>query len=266
MICPTLAHENEAVHATLRHLAQGLAERGFCALRLDYDGTGDSAGRQQGPGRVAAWLSSVTEAIALLRNGGVRSVMVVGVRFGALMAALAAEQDGDIEGLVLWDPVVSGRAYLAEQRMLSARSFNTPSSRKNGSVEVPGMLLEATMVADMRALNLSLGKGGLARRVLVLTRPERGPEALASRLDAPHVEWAETPGQADLIERGSVAGIVAYDTSKAVVDWVSRVSASEASPVNLPSATSGATVGWTPAGAPIIETPTFLAQQACSGS
>ena len=98
VICPTLAHENEAVHATLRHLAQGLAERGFCALRLDYDGTGDSAGRQQGPGRVAAWLSSVTEAIALLRNGGVRSVMVVGVRFGALMAALAAEQDGHIEG------------------------------------------------------------------------------------------------------------------------------------------------------------------------
>src|ERR1700689_2827975 len=84
LICPPLADEPQQTYATLRLLAGDLADREFCVLRMDYDGTGDSAGGERDPHRLAAWLSSVEEGIAYLRGIGLTSVTLVGIRVGAL--------------------------------------------------------------------------------------------------------------------------------------------------------------------------------------
>ncbi len=258
VICPPLAHEHQATYATLRFLAEELAARDLCVLRLDYDGTGDSAGSEEDPERVASWLGFVKEAIARLRASGISSIMVVGVRFGALLAALATDQGPGIDGLVLWDPVTSGRMYLAEQRMLGARSFNTPSSRQDGSVEVPGTTFEPQTVSAIRALDLTRGDGRLADRVLVVSRPEQGLAALRSRLASTDVEWVEAPRQADLMEKGWSAGIVANEINKTVGDWLCRVAPSERAPLSAAATVTSAAVGWASDGTAIVETPMRL--------
>ena len=256
-MCPPLAHEHQETYATLRLLAESLAACGFCVLRFDYDGTGDSAGSEQDPNRVASWLGSVNESLALLRRGGVASVMVVGVRFGALLAALAARQDGDIDSLVLWDPVVSGRSYMAEQRLLGQHCFRTACSVEDGSVEAPGMVFDASTVSEIRALELRT-RGSLARRLLVLRRPDRAVGPLQSRFADQPTEWGEAIDQADLLERGVAAGAIAFRTNETVLKWLSRVAPAQALPVNFAPTTCAAEVGLTAKGVPIVETPTFL--------
>ena len=91
---------------------------GLAVLRFDYDGTGDSAGEETDPGRVDAWLSSVTAAVDELAATGVPRIGLVGIRMGGLFAAHAAAQRGGVDALVLWDPCTSGKAFLREQRML----------------------------------------------------------------------------------------------------------------------------------------------------
>ena len=50
VIVPPVGYEYWSSHRTLRTLAERLAGQGCCALRFDFDGTGDSAGDQWDPG------------------------------------------------------------------------------------------------------------------------------------------------------------------------------------------------------------------------
>src|SRR5882757_5126910 len=44
VLCPPLGYEYMSAYPTMRILAERLAALGFDALRVDYDGTGNSAG------------------------------------------------------------------------------------------------------------------------------------------------------------------------------------------------------------------------------
>ena len=63
VLSPPLGFEAVNARHAYRYLAEALSEAGFAALRFDYDGTGDSAGRQDDPGRVNAWSRSLHMAI-----------------------------------------------------------------------------------------------------------------------------------------------------------------------------------------------------------
>ena len=63
LILPPLGYEYMTTHRTLRTIAERVAAAGCCALRIDYDGTGDSAGDQWDAGRVAAWRQSVGHGV-----------------------------------------------------------------------------------------------------------------------------------------------------------------------------------------------------------
>ncbi|WP_395753060.1 alpha/beta fold hydrolase [Prosthecobacter sp.] len=119
LICPPLGHEQVHSHRTLRHLADRLAVQGFAVLRLDYHGTGDSDGTEHDPQRLATWQTNVSDAVAWLRNmAGCPKISLVGLRMGAALAALYAEQH-EVENLVLWAPIVKGRRYVRELAALS---------------------------------------------------------------------------------------------------------------------------------------------------
>src|SRR3984957_6689181 len=55
VLCPPLFLEQDIAYYSFRRLAEELAARGVLAVRFDYDGTGDSAGGAEDPGRVRAW-------------------------------------------------------------------------------------------------------------------------------------------------------------------------------------------------------------------
>lgn len=150
LVCPPLGHEYVNSHRSIRHLTDRIAEAGVPAMRFDYDGTGDSAGGDEDPGRVAAWLQSIRAAMETLRDlSGCTRLVLAGARFGATLAALTA---GELEvaGLVLWTPVVRGRAYMRELKALQL----TGATRDSEELEPGGFLYTDETQRDIGAVNL----------------------------------------------------------------------------------------------------------------
>ncbi len=87
VICPPLGFEYIHAHRTLLHLADELAKAGFVALRLDYPGTGDSAGDESTLALVSHWAASISAGVEALAEITSKSPNLVGVRAGASLAS-----------------------------------------------------------------------------------------------------------------------------------------------------------------------------------
>jgi len=238
VLCPPLGLEGVCSRRAFRHLAERLADAGMAVVRFDYDGTGDSAGGQNDPGRVDAWMGSVNRAVRLVRQAGAARVVVVGMRVGATIAACELARAGGADGLVLWDPCASGRSYLREQQALGLFSLGG-AARDDGSVEVPGIVYQAETVAELSALSIAATEGPLAARVLVLVRPDRpANKAMRQRLETDHVEWGEAVGQSDFVDVEPFEVREPVATLDAVISWVSDVTGFDASPFSPPVGTA----------------------------
>ena len=113
------------------YLADRLAGAGLACFRFDYDGTGDSAGQQNDPDRVEAWLDSIRRAMELVRGLGTNRISVVGLRMGAtLLAETFGSGPAAIDDLVLWDSCASGRSFLREQSALWAFALGAERCRR----------------------------------------------------------------------------------------------------------------------------------------
>jgi alpha-beta hydrolase superfamily lysophospholipase len=235
VLCPPLGLEGVCTDRAFRRLAERFAGAGMAALRFDYDGTGDSAGKQDDPGRVAAWMASVRSAVDLVKAAGAGPVVVVGMRVGATLAACEIAGGGGVDGIVLWDPCASGRSYLREQQALGLFSVGGGAS-EDGSVEVPGIVFEAETVEQLGSLAIAGTEGPIAPRVLVLVRPERAAnKAMRTRLEMDHVEWGEAEGQADFVDVEPFEVRQPVATMDDVVSWVSGVIGTGTSPFSVPA-------------------------------
>jgi alpha/beta superfamily hydrolase len=238
-VCPPVALEYSSAHYTMRAVAERLEAAGLCALRFDYDGTGDSAGRSDDPERVAAWIRSIGSAVAALEDTGVESVSLVGLRLGALLAARAAAELGNIDQLVLWDPCPSGRSFLHEQRVLSAVSLGiTPI---DGSVVGPGVVYAADTAGDLRSIELVALEGPVARRALVLTRADEAPAALSPAF-AGSLDRGTATGLSDLLDDGHGPRLVPAAAIETIAAWLSEGAARDSRALTLPEPRPAATV------------------------
>jgi exosortase A-associated hydrolase 2 len=94
--------------------ADALAALGFDILLLDLFGTGDSAG-DFADARIARWLDDIGAAAAWLESEAKASVSLWGLRFGALLASLAAGREPRrFERLLFWQPVIDGKQMLTQ--------------------------------------------------------------------------------------------------------------------------------------------------------
>jgi uncharacterized protein len=188
VLCAPLWREAVRAHRVLRQLAVRLAKEGFSVLRFDYTGAGDSAGDSEA-GDVETWLGDVAAAVdEVRRTKGVARVTLLGVRFGATLAALSASTRDDVEGLVLWEPVADGSSYLetgfADQRAW-ADLYSTWRRLPRALVSDPGDEILGFRVTE--AMRTSIGAVDLSRlprtapRVLVI---ERRPPGAAGGLPA----------------------------------------------------------------------------------
>lgn len=145
LLCYPAGSEYLRAHRAFRQLNLMLNRHGMSVLRFDYSCTGDSAG-DGAEATLAGWLDDVDWAIdELMDTADVDEIDVVGLRWGATMAALAARQRDEIRRLVLWDPVVSGRAYLD--------SILTGGSSE-GTVGIEGFPFSAPLRAEIAAVDL----------------------------------------------------------------------------------------------------------------
>jgi pimeloyl-ACP methyl ester carboxylesterase len=115
LLCNPFGEEASRAHRIYRVLATQLERAGYATLRFDFSGTGDSSGEAD-DATIEQWLRDLATAAAELRGvSGSPRVALVGLRLGATLAALATSR-GELRPrhLILWDPVVSGAAYLGE--------------------------------------------------------------------------------------------------------------------------------------------------------
>jgi alpha-beta hydrolase superfamily lysophospholipase len=231
LLCPPVGHEQIHAHRSLRHLADAAARAGFPVLRLDYHGTGDSAGTEDEPDRYATWLANLRDAQIWLREQlGCRRITLIGLRLGATLAAQAAAAQ-DVDGLVLWAPVVKGRAYVRELRALSsmAGGGDRPAPGTPGDLEVAGFVLTEQTARDLSGLDL-LKSEPRCRRALIVARDDMPADAaLQEHLRARGIEVEQTlpPGYADMMAEPHFTK-VPHEAIAQVVAWLRAASAGAA--------------------------------------
>ena len=180
VVCNPIGDDDIRAHRTLRHLAIALAAAGFPTLRFDFRGTGDSSGSERDPGCAASWPGDVRAAAReLRRRSGAEKVVVVGLRLGATLAAIAASrglEDADVDGLVLWHPFIGGAAFVDEStkrhrmhELLEPHSFAAvPAGWSGGGREALGFLLTPDTVAMLEGVDLLKLTRPPAPRILVI--------------------------------------------------------------------------------------------------
>lgn len=196
VVCHPWGQEYLKAHQAVRHLARLLARKGVHALRFDYYGCGDSAGDDT-DGSVSQWRQDVGTALDELKDmANLRSVGLVGLRFGAVLAVACAAGRRDVERLVLWDPIFDGSAYVNEltgssagqdaREAMQVRGFPFTESVRRAMSRVsledfrhalPPTLIVSTVEADSCA-------------PLERTLREAGVEAATAHCPAPRV-WEQ---------------------------------------------------------------------------
>ncbi len=257
VICPPLAFGLFHTHYALRLLAERLAASGFCALRFDYDGTGDSAGRNEGPARTEAWAATVRSALRLVRRTGVDNLGLVGIRFGATLAAQAVTVDECVDQVVLWDPSASGRSFLREQRAISTITLGSPAESPDGSVEIPGTLYDASTAAAIEAVSIAKCALPLARRVLVLTRADRPVHRSLSNPGLASEEFSneEAAGQAEFMDRYPPVQELPHEAIIRIVGWLGAGAGDDKVAVQIPEEAGTCPVEQSRGGSQTVEEP-----------
>lgn len=226
VLCKPVGYEGNCAYETFTELAERLSMAGFPVIRLDYHGTGDSAGTDADPDRVRAWKDSISAAVDEVQSlGGVTRVSLTGVRIGATLAAAVAAERGGVESLVLWAPCISGRHFARELKMSSqvgvaAREDAVPS---NGDIEALGYLYTGATLRDLSSLDLQKLSPWPSKSVLFVARddlPGEGPLPPALRQAGIAVTYRELPGYAKMMVEPH-EGDVAHETLDEIVTWLS---------------------------------------------
>ena len=190
VLCAPLGTDQTRSDRAYRHLAERLAAAGFACLRFDPFGTGDSGGDEAAPGLVRAWLEDIAVAAGELRaRSGASADVLVGLRLGATLAAVAAAERGDVDAVVLWSPCVSGAGFVREVTKL--HKLYTRIEPQLAGVAAPsgdgeealGTFLPRAVIDDLSAIDLLQLPRRPAPRTLVIDGGNvQGRDALVAKL------------------------------------------------------------------------------------
>ena len=175
VICNPFGQEYLRAHRSLRELANRLAGDGFHVLRFDYYGCGDSAG-DSAEASLEQWLLDISAAIAEVKEASASpKFALVGLRLGATLSGLLARQRGDVERLVLWDPILDGAAYLKELRTAHEDWLRDHAQRRSGPGEGEPLLEALGLPASSRPAHVPRGPSFRRPRRAVRQRTAHRP-------------------------------------------------------------------------------------------
>lgn len=244
VVCPTIGYEAICSHRTLRVLAEELARRGSGVVRLDYHGTGDSAGHDRDPGRVSAWSASIDAAIEeAKRRTGARDVVLVGLRLGANLAGKVAARRKDVAGIVLFAPCASGRSFVRETRafrLLAAANEGYAAPAESDELDAAGFVLSNETLSALTR-ELTWPRERLAPRVLLVEREDVKADAKlveGLRASGASLEVEGAPGYSAMMvdPHRTVPPRAAIERIATFVESTRTESASGA-PVDVPTST-----------------------------
>jgi len=231
VICKPFGYEALCAHRSLRCFAETAAELGIPSLHVDYLGTGDSADMDPLADQISVWTHDVVAAVRELRKRtSVQQVCVLGVRLGALLAVLAAEECKDITSLVLISPIVSGRRYLRALRTARlAASLNaaTPDADNaeagDGAMEASGFLFSAATIGSLTQIDLKTRAVPPVADILVIdgkSLPGAGPWARQLAESGIRANYLELPGLIEMIMTAPQFAQVPREMVAATREWL----------------------------------------------
>lgn len=231
VLCYPAGQEYIRSHRAFLQLALRLSAAGFHTLRFDYSGCGDSAlGSEHGD--LGLWTQDTVTALLELREGGDLSrLCLIGLRVGGSIALLTALEQGGVEDLILWDPILNGREYLKEirrqhQEWLSG-SFARTRRSESTPEEVLGFPLTEHLTTSLTGLDLSHPKVLPTERVLLMnTQVENALIPFSKHLEAlgTQVEHRYLATPPIWLKQKDELGNLTIPTAvlDSLVDWMAR--------------------------------------------
>ena len=132
--------------------ARAYAQAGFGVLQIDLYGCGDSSG-ELSKASWDIWLSDLTRAWQWLAERKLGPRYLWGLRLGALLALDLATRIRP-QGLILWQPALSGRAHLNQfGRLQSAARLFSSAPAAEQSTEIAGYLMAPALSAAIGQLD-----------------------------------------------------------------------------------------------------------------
>ena len=231
ILCYPTGEDYIRSHRAFVRLAALLSSAGFHTLRFDYYGCGDSGGDSD-QGGIRQWLDDISTAIEELKSGSdANQICLVGLRLGASLAMMAGAERDDVDGLVLWNPIISGRKYVQElitAYQEKARKFFPGlecRSKGEGYGEALGFPLPDSMLKDLEKLDLFATQLKVAHKILFIESSDAS-EDIRFREHMKGIgvslRYKRIPGFEPWVERDNWGqGMVPMKILQFVVSWIS---------------------------------------------
>lgn len=213
LLCSPFGLEAIRAHRTYRVLSERLARAGHWVLRFDYYGSGDSDGEDRDVS-LAGMCDDIETASRTLQSAAPAGLPLtwIGLGLGATAAWLAASRAARPPSqLLLWEPILDGRAYLKTLRHRHAELIGpngVPATRRPADaakeIEVLGFAISPILRGEIQSLGATtLPTLPATTRATLVAQPD---DALAKSL----VLNAGGAAQLELVEQGHT------------VDWMSE--------------------------------------------
>jgi exosortase A-associated hydrolase 2 len=201
VFCHPFGEEKLWTHRAFVLYARELAADGHAVLRFDYMGNGDSEG-EFSESSVSTARGDVQRAIAQVRAmTGAPAVSLLGLRFGATIASLVAD-DTPVQDLVLWAPITDGDRYSQEllrinvttqmatfKEVRQERPELVAAMQQGGTANVDGYELSYAHYSEMAAVKLAAAPHTHSGGTLIVNvdrQPRPSPELDRLAATYPH--------------------------------------------------------------------------------
>lgn len=132
--------------------ARAFAQSGYGVLQIDLYGCGDSSGDLR-QASWDIWLADLAHARRWLAQRDIGPCYIWGLRLGALLA-LDYARDARPAGLILWQPALSGRAFLNQfARLQSAGRLFSDGRVVEQDTEIAGYRISSSLSDTIKQLD-----------------------------------------------------------------------------------------------------------------